>query len=85
MQKATDEEVAKAIVSFFPDTTEESLAMVAKSYRAIDAWMDSPVMKEEAFNRLQDIIIQAGVLNDKVDFADVVDITYAQKVVNTFN
>lgn len=82
VQNASDEEVAKAIVSFFPDTTEESLVMVAKSYRAIDAWMDTPVMKEEAFNRLQDIIIQAGVLKDKVDFADVVDTSYAQKVVD---
>lgn len=82
VHKASDEEVAKAIVSFFPDTTEESLVMVAKSYRAIDAWMDTPVMKEEAFNRLQDIIIQAGVLEDKVDFSDVVDTSYAQKVVD---
>ena len=85
VKKASDEEVAKAIVSFFPDTTEESLVMVAKSYRAIDAWMDTPVMKEEAFNRLQDIIIQAGVLEDKVDFADVVDTSYAQKVVDELN
>ncbi len=82
VQKATDEEVAKAIVSFFPDTTEESLVMVAKSYRAIDAWMDTPVMKVEAFSRLQDIIIQAGVLKDKVGFTDVVDTSYAQKVVD---
>ncbi len=82
VQSATDEEVAKAIVSFFPDTSEESLVMVAKSYRAIDAWMDTPVMKEEAFNRLQDIIIGAGVLEDKVEFTDVVDTSYAQKVVD---
>lgn len=82
VQNATDEEVAKAIVEFFPDTTEESLVMVAESYRVIDAWMDTPVMKEEAFNRLQDIIIQAGVLENKVDFGDVVDISYAQKVVS---
>lgn len=85
VQKATDEEVAKAIVEFFPDTTVESLVMVAKSYRAIDAWMDTPVMKEEAFNRLQDIIIQTGVLEEKVDFADVVDTSYAQKIVDGMN
>lgn len=80
VQKATDEEVAQAIVKFFPDTSVESLVMVAESYREIDAWMDTPVMKEDAFNRLQDIIIQAGVLEDKVDFESVVDISYAQKV-----
>jgi NitT/TauT family transport system substrate-binding protein len=82
VQNATDEEVAKAIVEFFPDTSVESLVMVAESYREIDAWMDTPVMNEEAFNRLQEIIIQAGVLEDKVDFESVVDISYAQKVVD---
>lgn len=82
VQKATDEEVAKAIVEFFPDTTEESLVMVAKSYRTIDAWMDTPVMKAEAFDRLQEIIIQAGVLDGKVGFTDVVDVSYAQKIVD---
>ncbi len=85
VQNATDEEVAQAIVSFFPDTSIESLVMVSKSYRAIDAWMDTPVMKEEAFNRLQDIIIQAGVLEDKVEFTDVVDTSYAQKIVDAMS
>lgn len=82
VQKATDEEVAEAIVEFFPDTTVESLVMVAQSYREIDAWMNTPVMKEDTFNRLQEIIIQAGVLEDKADFESVVDISYAQKVVD---
>lgn len=81
VQRATDEEVAKAIVEFFPDTTEGSLVMVARSYRAIDAWMDTPVMKKEAFDRLQEIIMQAGVLDGKVGFTDVVDVSVAQKVV----
>ncbi len=82
VQKATDEEVARAIVEFFPDTSVESLVMVAESYREIDAWMDTPVMKEEAFNRLQEIIIQAGVLEEKVNFESVVDISYALKAVD---
>jgi len=82
VQNATDEQVAQAIVAFFPDTSVESLTMVAKSYREIDAWMDTPVMKKEAFNRLQEIIIQAGVLEDTVDFESVVDISYAQKAVD---
>ncbi len=85
IQKATDKEIAEAIVSFFPDTSVESLTAVARSYRAIDAWMDTPVMKEEAFDRLQDIIIQAGVMDKKVSFADVIDTSLAQKVVKELN
>ncbi len=81
VQKASDKEIAEAIVDFFPDTSVETLMLVAKSYREIDAWMDTPVMKEEAFNRLQEIIIQAGVLTDKVDFTSVVDNSFAEQVV----
>ena len=81
VQKASDKELAEAIVDFFPDTSIEALMMVAKSYREIDAWMDTPVMKKEAFDRLQEIIIQAGVLTEKVDFESVVDNSFAEEVV----
>jgi NitT/TauT family transport system substrate-binding protein len=81
VQTATDKELAEAIVEFFPDTSVETLMLVAKSYRDIDAWMDTPVMKQEAFDRLQDIIIQAGVLTDKVDFISVVDNSFAEEVI----
>ena len=81
VQKASDKELAEAIVDFFPDTSIEALMMVAKSYREIDAWMDTPIMKKEAFDRLQEIIIQAGVLTEKVDFENVVDNSFAEEVV----
>lgn len=81
VQKASDKELAEAIVDFFPDTSIEALMMVAKSYREIDAWMDTPVMKKGAFDRLQEIIIQAGVLTEKVDFENVVDNSFAEEVV----
>jgi NitT/TauT family transport system substrate-binding protein len=81
VQKASDQELAEAIVDFFPDTSIEALMMVAKSYREIDAWMDTPVMKAEAFDRLQEIIIQAGVLTEKVDFESVVDNSFAEAVI----
>jgi NitT/TauT family transport system substrate-binding protein len=81
VQKASDKEIAEAIVEFFPDTSVDALILVAKSYREIDAWMDTPVMKKEALDRLQEIIIQAGVLTDKVDFESVVDTSFAESVV----
>jgi NitT/TauT family transport system substrate-binding protein len=82
VQNASDREIAEAIVDYFPDTTAESLVMVARSYKEIDAWMDTPVMKEEAFNRLQEIIQQAGILDEAVDFESVVDTSYALETVN---
>ncbi|MGE5495438.1 MAG: ABC transporter substrate-binding protein [Burkholderiales bacterium] len=82
VQNASEREIAEAIVDYFPDTTVESLVLVARSYKEIDAWMDTPVMKEEAFNRLQEIIQQAGILDEAVDFEGVVDTSYALEIVN---
>jgi NitT/TauT family transport system substrate-binding protein len=82
VQAATPRQLADAIVTFFPDTSVESLEIVAKSYKEIDAWMDTPVMQEASFNRLVEIIIQAGVLDGPVPFDGVVDNSYALEVVN---
>ena len=66
---------------FFPDSSIETLAMVAKSYRATDSWMKTPVMTQDAFTRLQDIIEGSGELTARVDFAELVDNTFAEAAV----
>ncbi len=77
---ATDEEVAKAIQSFFPDASLEVLTSVAYNYRAKDCWKDVPTMEEKDFERMLSIIDSAGELKAKVPFADLVDNSLAQKV-----
>lgn len=72
--------IAQSIVASFDGTDVETLASAIESYKAINAYMDTPVMKSEDFDRLQDVIIQAGVMNKKAPFAKVVDNTIAQKV-----
>lgn len=85
VQNASPEEIAEAIVGHFPDTSVESLVLVAQSYKEIDAWMDVPVMKKEAFDRLQEIMMQAGVLEASVPFEEVVDNSYATLIVSEAN
>ena len=75
----TDEEVAKAVAEFFPDTSVELLTASVASYRAIGAWNTDPVMSEESFNRLQTVMTQAGELKQTADFAAVVNNTFAEK------
>lgn len=75
----TDEEVAKAVAEFFPDTSLELLTASVASYRAIDAWNTDPVMSEDSFNRLQTVMTEAGELTKPADFDDVVNNTFAKK------
>ncbi|HWR22086.1 MAG TPA: ABC transporter substrate-binding protein [Feifaniaceae bacterium] len=74
---ATDEEVAKAIQPFFPDSSLEVLTSVAHNYRATDSWKDVPTMEEQDFERMLTIIDSAGELKARVPFADLVDNTLA--------
>ncbi len=78
---ATDEEVAAAMQPYFPDSSIETLALVAKSYRATDSWMKDPVMTEDAFTRLQDIIDGSGELSARVLLGDLVNNSFAKAAV----
>lgn len=77
----TPEEIAKAIAPQFPDADIEILTSVAKNYQTIHAWCETPVMKAEAFTRLQDIIEGAGELSARVPFEAIVDNSIAQAAI----
>jgi NitT/TauT family transport system substrate-binding protein len=74
-------EVAKMIAAFFPDTDMDLLTQVVKRYKEIDAWNDTPVLKEEAFDRLQTVMEEAGELTRRAPYDKVVDTSFAEKVI----
>ena len=79
IEKEADE-VAKAIAGQFPDTDLEVLTAVCKRHQDIDAWNATPVMKQEAFERLETVMETAGELPERVSFERVVDNSFAEKV-----
>lgn len=80
VKEHTSKEIAEAIVSFFPDTDIEMLANAIQSYKDIDAWNDTPVLKEEAFDRLQEVMTSAGELKQKAPYYKIVNNKYAEQV-----
>lgn len=72
--------VAAALEDSFVGTSLEALKATVESYVSIDAWASTPVMSETAFNRLQDIMENAGELDDRAIFTDAVDNTLALSV-----
>ena len=80
MEAATDEEIAETIVGQFPSTSLESLTTSVKSYKDIDAWTDDLTMSEDSFNRLQDIMQNAGELDTRVPFEKIVNNSYAEAI-----
>ncbi len=78
------ETVARALAPSFEGISLESLKITIESYILADAWSSTPVMSEDSFNRLQDIMQNAGELSNRVNFSDIVDNTYASEVINVF-
>lgn len=83
VEEHTAAEVAEAIAESFPDTDMEVLTTVIERYKEIGVWSTTPVMTEESFNNLQNIMTQAGELEENADFNSVVDNSFAQKAVDT--
>ena len=80
MKDHSDEEVAESIVKQFPSTSINSIAKSIKSYKSIDAWKTDLIATEESFDRLQDVMKNAGELDENVPFNKLVDNSLADKV-----
>ena len=71
------EEIATVIQDFFPDTSIEMLAQAIQTYKDIDAWNETPVLEEESFNRLQEVMTMAGELKNPAPYNKIVNNTFA--------
>lgn len=77
----TSREIAEAVQEFFPDTDLDMLEAAIQSYKDIDAWNETPILEEESFNRLQDVMIEAGELSEKVPYSEIINNTYAEEAI----
>lgn len=77
----SDEEVAAVIAPQFPDTDQALIAQVVGRLRSIGAWNETPVMTGDAWERVEDIMVGAGQLEDaaRVPFETLVDNSFAKK------
>ena len=74
--------VAPYLTAYFESTSVQSLATAVQSYKGIDAWVTHMAMTEDSFSRLQDIIDNAGELERRVGFNELIETTRAQNAYN---
>ena len=72
--------IAPYLTSYFAGTSEQSLAASVERYRAIDAWQTDLMMTDTSFNRLQDIIENAGELSRRATLAELANNDYAKEI-----
>lgn len=81
VKEHSGKEIAEVIQDFFPDTDIDLLATAVQSYKDIDAWNDTPVLKQESFDKLQDVMSLAGELTQKAPYDKIVNNKYAEESV----
>lgn len=79
VKEHTAKEIAESIQNFFPDTDIELLTTAIQSYKDIDAWNETPVLKQESFDKLQEVMSLAGELKVKAPYDKIVNNKYAQE------
>ena len=74
--------VAPYLTKYFEGVSEQSISASIDRYRQIDAWRTELTMTEDSFNRLQDIIENAGELSRRASLNELTNNSYAEKVYN---
>ena len=77
---ASLDDIAIALQPHFTGSDLNIIKSSIQSYKNIDAWAESPIMKSSAYDRLITIMSQAGVLTNTVPFESIVDNSLATEV-----
>lgn len=81
VQNHSTEEVADAIMPYFPNTDRDLLITVLNRYKEINVWSETPYISEEGFELLQTIIQNAGELKEKVPYGMVINNKFVNEVI----
>lgn len=79
VQNHTPEEIAKVIAPQFKETDLEVITAIVTRYYEQDTWKNDLIFEESSFTLLQDILEEAGELEARVPYEDLVTTEYAEK------
>lgn len=79
VQSHTPEEIAKVIAPQFEETDLETLSAIVTRYYEQDTWKKDLIFEESSFDLLQNILLDAGVLEKKAPYEKLVNTEFAGK------
>lgn len=79
VQTHSSAEIAKVIAPQFEETDLDTITTIVDRYASQDTWKSDLIFEEDSFNLLQNILEEAGELDERVPYADLVDTSYAKK------
>jgi NitT/TauT family transport system substrate-binding protein len=78
----SSKEVAESIAPFFEDTSVELIETVVERYKEQGSFATNPVLDEEEWNNLQQIMDDAGELPTEVDHGILVNTEIAESIIS---
>ncbi len=72
LQQSSPEEIGGAVTEFFPETAPELLVASIARYKSQDTWPGDPVLAQPEYERLHDILSDAGLCSDRQPYSKVV-------------
>lgn len=79
VQSHTPEEIAEVIAPQFKETDLDTITTIVKRYYDQDTWKENLVFEKESFELLQDILQEAGELNERVEYKKLVNTEYVKE------
>ncbi|CAG9608976.1 ABC transporter substrate-binding protein [Pseudoneobacillus rhizosphaerae] len=80
VEENSAQDIAKAIKPQFPDTDVELIATVVERYKSQGSFATDPILDEEEWNNLQNIMDEAGELPSQIDHSTLVNTKIAEGV-----
>lgn len=79
VQTHTPAEIAKVIAPQFEETDPSTIETIVGRYAAQDTWKSDLIFTEDSFTLLENILDEAGELDGRVPYEDLVDTSFAEK------
>lgn len=77
------DEITDAVLPYFQDTDRSIVLNVVKRYKDQSSFATDPIVDEQEWNNLQDVMSAAGELKQRADYKKLVDTKFAQKAIDT--
>ena len=77
----TAEEIAKTIQPQFSDTPLENITKIVKRYQDQDTWKENLIFERSSFELLENILEEAGELQTRVPYENLVTTEFAEQAV----
>lgn len=73
----TPEEIAEVVKGFFPEMDHETLVTALGRYQSQDSWRHTPIISRSGYQRLLDVMMAAGELDEAVPFDEIMTNQFA--------